>query len=94
MLPSQHSLLALFLLPNIDAEALFRSSNQFTLPLLSTVKTDNLFHSSKKDQESKEPFTPLRLPVYLQLHTVDFFCPDQELQARFMQGTVWTSGIS
>lgn len=51
MFPSQQSLPTLFLLPNTHTEALFRSSKQFTLPLLSTVKIANLFHSNKQDEE-------------------------------------------
>lgn len=53
----------------------FRSSNQFTLPLLSPVKMDNLFDPSKQEREGRAPSAPLTLPRQLQLHTVGFFCP-------------------
>lgn len=91
--PSQHSLPALFLLPNFCTKAVFWSSNQQLL-LLNAVKIDNLFHSSKQDQDSKTHFTPMRFPVKWQLHSADFHCPDQDLQTHFMQGTVWTPDIT
>lgn len=92
ILPSQHSLPTLFLLPSFCTQAVFQSCNQQLL-LLNTVKIDNLFHSSKQDQDSKALFTPTRFPMKQQLHSVDFHYPNQDLQTHSMQGTVRTSDI-
>lgn len=93
ILLSQNSLPTLFLLPNFCTAAGFRSSSQELL-LLSTVKTDHLFQSSKQDQDSKALFTPMRLPMKRQLHAANYHCSNQDLQTHFMQGTVWTPDIT
>lgn len=93
ILPSQHSLPTLFLLPDFCTKAIFWSCNQQLL-LLNTVKIDNLFYSSKEGQDSEALFTPIRFPMKQQQHSVDVHCADQDLQTHFIQGTVWTPDIT